>query len=170
MRVPSRTAAVLAAGIVSLGCLSEITPPDPDPAFTTSATSYTLQVSGDIQTVQVGFVYQDQSGGITAIQGCTGGAVRWFLEKQVGNAWQEVYPVCTANDAEGKAVAAGGNYASSITITDFIAEGGAPRISHRPVAGTYRLRFGLFENINFATGVGTLVNDGRQYSNTFTLQ
>ncbi|MDZ4674141.1 MAG: hypothetical protein SGI84_06780 [Gemmatimonadota bacterium] len=170
MRVASKTLAALASGFLSLGCLSEITLPDPDPAFATSATSYTLQVSGTIQSVQVNYVYTDQSGAITALQGCTGGVTRWFLEKQVGSAWQEVYPVCTANDAEGKAVAAGGTYASSVTITDFIAEGGSPRISHRPIAGTYRLRFGLYENLNFATGVGTLVNDGRQYSNTFTLQ
>jgi len=170
MPVSPRIAAAFAAGILSLGCLDRITLPDPDPSFTTNATSYTLQVSGTVQTAEVGFTYLDVSGGITALQGCTGGAVRWFLEKQVGNDWQEVYPVCTANDAEGKAVAAGGTYTSTITIIDFIEEGGAPRISHRPVAGTYRLRFGLFENINFATGVGEIVSDGRQYSNTFTLQ
>lgn len=170
MRVAPKTVAALAAGFLSLGCLTEITLPDPDPAFATNATSYTFQVSGVIQTVQISYTYTDQSGTITALQGCTGGITRWILEKQVGNAWQEVYPVCTANDAEGKAVAAGGSYASTITITDYIEQGGSPRISHRPVAGTYRLRFGLYENLNFGTGVGTAVNDGRQYSNTFTLQ
>jgi hypothetical protein len=38
------------------------------------------------------------------------------------------------------------------------------------VPGTYRLRFGLFENLNLETGTGTPVTDDRRYSNTFTLQ
>jgi hypothetical protein len=170
MRLTFRTATALAAGSLSLACLDEITLPDPDPAFLTNASSYTLEVSGTIQTVQINYVYTDITGSITALQGCTGGATRWFLEKQVNNQWQDVYPVCTANEVEGKAVGALSSYASTATITDFIAEGGSPRISHRPVAGTYRLRFSLYENLNFATGVGSLVTDGRQYSNTFTLQ
>jgi len=170
MRLSSRAAMVVAAATLSAACLSKITLPDPDPAFTTNASSYTFAVSGTIQEVTINYTYQDDSGTVTALEGCTGGATRWFLEKDVNGTWEEVYPVCTANGAEGKAVAAGGSYASSLTITDALEEGASPRISRRPVAGTYRLRFGLFDNLNLATGVGSQVKDGRQYSNTFTLQ
>jgi len=67
-------------------------------------------------------------------------------------------------------VAGLGTASGSVIITDVQEVGGAPRISHRPVPGTYRLRFGLFENLNFETGVGSPVTDDRRYSNTFTLQ
>jgi len=170
MRVTSRTAAALAVGTLSLACHSEPLVPDFGPAFTTNATSYTFAVTGTFQSVRIDYVYQDRSGEITALQGCTGGATRWYLEKQVNNAWLEVYPVCTPNDAEGKPVGGNASYTSTVTITDVLEEGGSPRISHRPIAGTYRLRFGLFYDLNFTTGAGRPVTDDRRYSNTFTLQ
>lgn len=162
------TAALLAA-TVSLGCLSEITVPPPGPAFTTDAGSYVLVLGGTSRTAVIAWTYQDESGGITALQGCTGGIARWTLEKQVSGEWREVYPVCTANDAAGTPVVAGGSSTGEIFLVDLVAEGGSPRISHRPIAGTYRIRFHLFENLNFVTGTGEAVTDGRQYSNTFTL-
>lgn len=158
------------AGTLSLGCLSDITIPGPGPAFTTNALAYTLEGDGTSKLTTVSWTYVDFTGEATAIQGCTGGAARWFLEKKVGDSWLEVYPVCTANDAAGIAVVSGGSYEGSAIITDVITEGGSPRISHRPVAGTYRLRFGLYEDLNFATGTGTAVTDDRRYSNEFTLQ
>jgi hypothetical protein len=170
MRRTIRIAPAILAGALSLSCINEITLPPLGAAFSTDATVYTMELIGNARQVTINWTYQDASGSVTALQGCAGGVARWFLEKQVDNGWQEVYPVCTANDAAGIAVAGDGTAEGSATITDVQEVGGAPRISHRPVPGTYRLRFGLFENLNLETGTGTPVTDDRRYSNTFTLQ
>ncbi|MDP9145147.1 MAG: hypothetical protein M3N43_10715 [Actinomycetota bacterium] len=170
MRRTIRVAPAILAGALSLSCINDITLPPLGAAFTTDATVYTMELIGNARQVTINWSYQDASGSVTALQGCTGGVARWFLEKEVGNGWQEVYPVCTANDGAGIAVAGLGTASGSVIITDVQAVDGVPRISHRPVPGTYRLRFGLFENLNFETGVGSPVTDDRRYSNTFTLQ
>jgi hypothetical protein len=167
----SRIAPAILAGALSLSCISDPpTLPGPGPAFTTNATAYILELSGNARVATISWTYQDESGDVTALQGCTGGVARWTLEKQVGTDWEAVYPVCTPNDAAGIAVVGGGTAAGTIILTDVVDENSAPRISQRPVAGTYRLKFGLFEDINPGAGTGVPVTGDRPYSNTFTLQ
>lgn len=163
--------ATAAAVLFSLGC-GDGTGPSAPPAFTTSTSSYTLQVVNEIPQVVIPYTFQNDGAELAALQGCSGNAgVAWWLEKQVSGGWKQAYPaLCEPNPDSGVPVAAGGQYSATVTIRD--GEPGSPtaRISERPVAGTYRLRFGLFERVNLQTGVGFRVTDGRQYSNTFTLQ
>lgn len=164
---------VLAAvmGGLILGC-GDGTGPTRQPAFITSASSYTLQVVDGVPRVTITYTYQNDEPELTAIQGCPGGnRPAWWLEKQVGNSWREAYPAtCEPHPDAGLPVSSGNQYTGTVTLTDGEPGSANPRFTERPVAGTYRLRFGLFERVNIGTGVGFRVTDGRQYSNTFTLQ
>ncbi len=163
--------ATVAAVLLSLGC-GDGTGPSAPPAFTTSATSYTLQVVSDIPQIMISYTFQNAGAELAALQGCSGNAgVAWWLEKQVGGEWKQAYPaLCEPNPDAGVGVPAGAQHTATLTIRDGAPGSSTPRISERPVSGTYRLRFGLFERVNPQTGVGFRVTDGRQYSNTFTLQ
>lgn len=162
---------VAAAALLALGCGDGTGPSEP-PAFTTSSSSYTLQVVNGVPQVVISYTFVNGGAELAALQGCSGNAgVAWWLEKQVGGGWKQAYPaLCEPNPDSGFPVAAGSQYTATATIRDGEPGGPTPRISERPVAGTYRLRFGLFERVNLQTGVGFRVTDGRQYSNTFTLQ
>lgn len=162
--------AALVAGIL-VGC-GDSTGPTASPAFTTSASSYTFQVVGEVPQVVVTYTFDNEGSELAALQGCSGNAgVAWWLEKQVGGQWKQAYPaLCEPNPDSGVPVAAGSQYTATATIHDGQPGSPTPRISERPIAGTYRLRFGLFERVNLQTGVGFRVTDGRQYSNPFTLQ
>lgn len=159
------------AVLLSLGC-GEGTGPSAPPAFTTSATSYTLQAVNEIPQVVISYTFQNAGAEPAALQGCSGNAgAAWWLEKRDGGGWKQAYPaLCEPNPDSGVPVPGGGQYTATVTIRDGEPGSPTPRISERPVAGTYRLRFGLFERVNLQTGVGFRVTDGRQYSNTFTLQ
>lgn len=163
--------ATAAAVLLSLGC-GDGTGPSAPPAFTTSASSYTLQVVNEVPQVVISYTFLNEGSEPAALQGCSGNAgVAWWLEKQVSGGWKQAYPaLCEPNPDAGVPVAAGGQYSATVTIRDGQPGSPIPQISERPVAGTYRLRFGLFERVNLQTGVGFRVTDGRQYSNTFTLQ
>lgn len=168
---PARPVMVVAAALLALGCGDGTGPSEP-PAFTTSAASYTLQVVNEVPQVVISYTFVNEGSELAALQGCSGNAgVAWWLEKQVGGSWKQAYPaLCEPNPDSGVPVAGGGQYTATATIRDGEPGSPTPRISERPVAGTYRLRFGLFERVNLQTGVGFRVTDGRQYSNTFTLQ
>lgn len=171
--MPQGTSRVVSAALVGAALLAcGGTGPSRDPAFVTSASSYTLTPVNEVPQVTINYTYQNDDEQLAALQGCTGGNQPiWWLEKQVGGSWREAYPaVCEANPNAGVAVPGGGQFSGSITIMDGVAGGADPMITHRPVAGTYRLRFGLFDRINQQTGVGHRVTDGRQFSNTFSLQ
>lgn len=146
--------------------------PSEPPAFTTDANSYTFAVVNGVPQLQIGYDFANESGQLAALQGCSGNlGAAWWLEKRVGGEWKAAYPaVCEPNPDAGVPISAGGSYSGAAVVKDGAAGGADPRISERPVAGTYRLRFGLFENVNLQTGVGVRVTDGRQYSNTFTIQ
>lgn len=170
-RPPARPALAVAALLLVLGC-GDGTGPSEAPAFTTSASTYTLQSVSGVPQVVISYTFVNEGTELAALQGCSGNAgVAWWLEKQVGGTWKQAYPaLCEPNPDSGVPVAAGGQYTATATIRDGEPGSPTPRISERPVAGTYRLRFGLFERVNLQTGVGFRVTDGRQYSNPFTLQ
>lgn len=168
---PRYRLATAAAVLLSLGC-GDGTGPSAPPAFTTSASSYTLQVVNNIPQIVINYSFTNTGAEPAALQGCSGNlGVAWWLEKRVGGGWKQAYPaLCEPNPDAGVPVAPGAQYAATVTIRDGQPGTPTPSISERPVAGTYRLRFGLFERVNLQTGVGFRVTDGRQYSNTFTLQ
>lgn len=166
-----RPSTAACAALVLLGC-GDGTGPTAPPAFTTTASTYTLQVVNEIPQVVITYTFVNEGSELAALQGCSGNAgAAWWLEKQVGGEWKQAYPaLCEPNPDSGVPVSGGNQYTATATIQDGEPGSPTPRISERPVAGTYRLRFGLFERVNLQTGVGFRVTDGRQFSNTFTLQ
>lgn len=163
---------LLPAALLLAAACGDGSGPSGPPGFLTGASTYTLAVVNGVPQVQIGFTFDNDSGELAALQGCSGNlGVAWWLEKRVGGSWKQAYPaLCEPNPDAGVPVSAGGQYTGTVTVRDGELGGPDPRISERPVAGTYRLRFGLFERVNLQTGVGVRVTDGRQYSNTFTLQ
>ncbi len=160
----------LAAGLVS-GCLGGNAGPSDDPAFETGAAAYSFVTVGATNEVTITYTFRNTTTTLGAIQGCFGMVPFWTLEKLVNGSWQVAYPApCTADPSSGVAVAPGGQYQGTILLLDAVDANGTPRITLRPVAGTYRLKFGLFEGVSLVTGEGTRVTDGRTYSNTFTLE
>jgi len=159
----------LVASLVS-GCLGDNSSPSEDPAFETGATSYSFVTVGATNEVTVTYTFRNSTSTLNALQGCFGMVPFWTLEKLVNGSWQVAYPApCVADPSAGVPVAPGGEYQGTILLLDAVDANASPRITLRPVAGTYRLKFGLFEGVSLQTGEGVRVTDGRTYSNTFTL-